>query len=79
MSLVLAACMFSATCPCGSDPNDPVSEHDPTFVGKHTVEDECVCYCGDDPPFGLVKDRECADYNGSCTDEHGQEQQLSCE
>lgn len=83
-SLVLIATFFSACnlgegCACGADPSRPLSEHDLSFNGSHSVDDECVCQCGTDTPYGLVQDRECGQYEEACIDGQGTMRALVCE
>ncbi len=69
----------SNECPCGSDSNDPYSEHDQTFLGSHVLDDECVCRCGDGPPYVIARDKPCAEYSGACDDADGVRSLLVCE
>lgn len=79
MGLTWVACLNNPGCPCGSEPSDPFSEHDSSYLGEHVVDNECVCQCGDDPPFGLLEDRECSEYNGPCTKDDGEAAELICQ
>ena len=74
---VLAGCL-ATECPCGSDPSDPLSEHDLTYPGNHLVEDECVCRCGDDDPIAFPRDRECAEYERACVNAAGEPAERVC-
>lgn len=77
--LLFAGACLGGGCPCGSDPSDPLSAHDPSYSGAHVLQDECVCRCGADEPFAVPRDRACADYDGPCVDELGDPQALECE
>ena len=80
LGLAVVACIATdGFCPCGSDPDDPLAEHDLSFVGDHLVNNECVCQCGDDPVIGTPKDDgECPNDGEPCTDELGREHELDC-
>ena len=79
VAALLTGCALNAECPCGSEQSDPLSEHDLSFDSPHVVQDECVCQCGDDVPFGAPRDRECTDYEQACVDEDGVSRTLVCE
>ncbi len=53
-------------CPCGADTNAPFAEHDLSFSGSHTVDNACICQCGDADPQAFPKDRACGDYETDC-------------
>lgn len=80
LGLGAAACIATdGFCPCGADPNDPLSVHDQLFSGEHLVANECVCQCGEDPVTATAKDDgECPDDGEPCVDELGQEHELDC-
>jgi len=76
--LVLPGCL-GLGCPCGSDPADPFSEHDPTYPGSHVLEAECVCRCGADDPVAVARDGDCREHEGACVDGSGAPAQRRCE
>lgn len=78
-ALLGTSCAASNECPCGSDSSDPYSEHDQAFLGSHVLDDECVCWCGDDPPYVIARDKPCAEYSGVCDDTDGARSRLVCE
>lgn len=77
-AMAASGCFPDAGCPCGADSSDPVSEHDLGFDGRHIVDDECVCQCGDDAPYGEPVVQECSDYEEACVDRNGTTQMLQC-
>ena len=78
--LTAGGCVLNTPdCPCGADPSDTLTEHDLSFEGSHLVDDECVCRCGNDEPFALVRDRSCGEYVGPCEDNAGEPRTLVCE
>ncbi|MEM9072766.1 MAG: hypothetical protein AAGE52_29945 [Myxococcota bacterium] len=77
--LILAAGCFEVGCPCGSDPSDPLSQHDLSYAGLHVLEAECACRCGGDAPIAYPRDRDCSEYEGECVDESGAPAELSCQ
>lgn len=76
--LLLSGCL-GLRCPCGSDSSDPLSQHDLTFAGSHTLLEECECRCGDAAPVARPRDRDCVDYEAPCVDDEGRERTLVCE
>ena len=76
--LVLPGCL-GLRCPCGSDSSDPLSQHDLSFAGSHTLAEECECRCGGDEPIGRPRDRDCADYDAPCVDREGRDATLECQ
>jgi hypothetical protein len=68
-----------AGCPCGSDPEAPLTEHDLDFEGKHRLAVGCVCQCGDDRPVqGSRSGDVCGDEGASCTDAAGRARTYVC-
>lgn len=65
-------------CQCGADPSDSLSEHDLDFAGKHNVDEECACQCGDDRPYGMPSEYDCSEYEEACLDSQGATHTLSC-
>ena len=78
-SLNLACLTDAGGCLCGADSSDTLAEHDLSFEGSHSLDDECACYCGNDAPFDLPKDRECSEYDGTCRTAQGEDSILVCE
>jgi hypothetical protein len=78
VGLTGVGCLNSPGCPCGAEPDDPFAEHDSSYIGEHVVDNECVCQCGADTPFGLPIDGECSEYNGPCIDDNGDSADLVC-
>ncbi len=77
---LLGACVLDAPgCPCGANTNDPYSQHDQSYESSHVVDDECVCQCGADAPFGQPQDRQCSEHEQGCEDSQGNPQTLVCE
>lgn len=80
LTLLGGGCVLleGTSCACGIDLDAPISEHDLSFEGDHTVADACICRCGSDPPTQHPADRTCSDYQAACTDERGQKRLSSC-
>ena len=76
--LSLGGCL-GLGCPCGTDPSKPLREHDPNYAGRHVLELECQCQCGDDPLVPRPRDRGCREYETSCVDRAGERRTLLCE
>ena len=76
---LLGACTAGEGCACGSNSEDPIAEHDLSFDGTHTVDDECLCSCGNDAPYGLPLIQECSEYEQACSDSRGNPDFLVCE
>lgn len=81
--LLTLACFMAGDgmCPCGSDPDAPVSEHDPAYSGMHTVSEECVCQCGEEADlFGTPRrsDGTCSADGEDCETEAGEPASLAC-
>ena len=76
--LSLGGCL-GLGCPCGSDPSEPLSEHDPSYAGRHALELECQCQCGDDHLVAQPRDRACSDYEAPCVARDGQSRTLVCD
>jgi hypothetical protein len=78
-TLVLTACLASEPgCPCGAAAEDPLAEHDPSFTGRHVVDDECVCRCGDGEPLARPREASCAVHEVDCVDPSGVSRRLTC-
>lgn len=79
LALLLQACIFAdQECPCGASTSDPIGTHDRSFSGAHTVDDQCLCTCGDDFPVSFDEDRACREYETACVDEEGQKRTFFC-
>jgi hypothetical protein len=77
--VTLGGCLLGeAGCPCGSDPSDPLREHDTAFSGVHVVDRQCVCTCGEDGPTSYPADRACSAYEGPCEDADGERAERRC-
>ena len=76
--LTLPAC-FQQGCPCGAETSDPFAQHDLSFSGRHELDEECACRCGDGERFALPRDTECVAIQAPCVDPEGREGRLECE
>ncbi len=78
-ALAAGACLSDAGCPCGADSSEPYAEHDQSFAGEHTLDNECLCQCGADAPEALPKDNACHAYEEVCFDQAGARHTLTCQ
>ncbi len=77
--LVCGGCaLLDSGCPCGSDPSDPLAEHDLAFAGDHVVDDQCVCRCGDREPEAFPKRGSCEEHETACEEPEGTPRRYTC-
>lgn len=79
LALLVGACaLIEGGCPCGSDPSDPLSQHDLSFAGDHIVDATCVCRCGNAEPEAFPKDGDCSEHEAECEDPSGRSRERVC-
>lgn len=86
---LLVGCLASGcgvqSCGCGASPDQPLAEHELSYIGDHELnfelDEECACRCGHDPrePWPLTDDGTCDRIGVSCTDSDGERAELVCE
>jgi hypothetical protein len=66
-------------CPCGGDPEAPLTEHDLQYAGRHVLTTGCVCQCGADTPVQGPREGDlCPDDGRECVDAAGRAESFAC-
>ena len=72
------ACGSGNPCGCGASTGAPLSQHDLSFAGDHTVDTQCVCRCGDGTQVAFPADQPCAVYETRCEGPLGERGNYRC-